>query len=97
MHEAKKLFPQRKNNLLKTIKKNNLIILLFKKEEVLATATKIKTGNASDADEIVPEVIKRDDNKILEYIVKVFNQILKKGIFPENWKQAKVVLLTKRI
>lgn len=55
----------------------------------------LKGGKAPGLDKISNTLIKHLPNKVIVYIIHLFNACLKVGYFPKNWKIAKITCLKK--
>lgn len=87
------LFPQDKKEVWKQRKAERII--RFSEEELKYVLKKIKNGKSSGPDNIPPEIIKIVYNKKFNTVLNVYNDCLDKGIFPDIWKIARLVLLEK--
>ena len=68
------------------------------KEEVQMALRKLKNGKAAGPDGIIGELIKHacKCNLVLDFLVKLFNFLFDRGIFPENWSYSVVLPLYKK-
>lgn len=90
----RKLFPKIEDNFTRSdIKIDDPP--LFTRQELIDAANKIKLGKAPGQDHLTAEAVKVMAEIIPETILNVFNDLLRKQIFPMEWKEAKIVLLWK--
>lgn len=64
-------------------------------EEVLAAAAKIRPNKAPGLDRIPPEAVKLFAVTATNHVAKFLTQMLKSGIFPDQWKIGRLVLIKK--
>ncbi|KAF2900297.1 hypothetical protein ILUMI_05883 [Ignelater luminosus] len=69
---------------------------LFTRDELQTAARTIKNRKAAGPDGIPPEVIKEVAKTQPEWLLGVFNELLRKQTFPRSWKVARVVLILKQ-
>nr|CAH7729394.1 unnamed protein product [Callosobruchus chinensis] len=67
----------------------------FTAEELSEAANKLKRGKAPGPDNVPPEAIKKLVEIAPQFILSLLNELLRKQLFPDLWKRAKVVLLHK--
>lgn len=67
----------------------------FTVDEVLFNIKKLKTNKSSGLDQIVNEHIKNCPRSVILLIVKLFNLILKSGLFPSEWCKGLIIPLFK--
>lgn len=67
----------------------------FTMDELISVLIRTKKKKAPGPDGITPEILKIAIEAMPQYVLDAFNKILKAGIFPDEWKVAKVVLLLK--
>lgn len=68
----------------------------FTIDEMRSAVRKLKTGKAPGPDNIPVEVVKAVATEEGEEIMlKIYNDLLCEGVFPKQWKQARLVLLKK--
>lgn len=72
-----------------------VIFLDFTLEELHAACNKLKPNKAPGPAYIPVEVLKEVIHNKPEYALRVYNELAREGVFPEDWKQAKLVLLRK--
>ena len=65
-------------------------------DEVSKAINKLKGNKAAGADGIVAELIKGAQPNILGYLVKLFNVLFSKGIFPTAWTKAILIPIHKK-
>ena len=65
-------------------------------EEVNAAINKLKSGKAYGIDGITSEMLKNGNNNIKLFLVKLFNTIFNKGIYPKAWSKAIVIPIFKK-
>ena len=66
------------------------------KEEVLFAINKLKNGKAAGPDKLISEIFKFAQNYIVDFLVKLFNVLFDKGVYPDNWTESIVVPLFKK-
>ena len=66
------------------------------KEEVLVALRKLKNRKAAGPDGIIGELLKNSGSQILNFLVKFFNALFDKGIFPESWTESIILPLYKK-
>ncbi|XP_023310320.1 uncharacterized protein LOC108917090 [Anoplophora glabripennis] len=90
---AKELFPQSEHK----IKAPLLIseVEPFTKKELLRAVENIKNGKAPGVDGIPPEAVKEAVKAVPDWMLFVFNELLRTQKFPVDWKVAKLILLPK--
>nr|CAI5853258.1 unnamed protein product [Callosobruchus analis] len=71
------------------------VVQLFSVEELNEAADKLKRGKAPAPDNVPPEAIKKVVEIAPLFILSLLNELLRKQLFPDVWKRAKVVLLHK--
>ena len=64
-------------------------------EQILSLLSSLKTRKATGADGITAQMLKATGTSIVKSITKLFNLSLKTGIFPTDWKFARVVPIPK--
>lgn len=64
-------------------------------EELLEACKKLKNGKAPGPGNVPPEVLKHVITRKAEYVLQVYNNLARLTKFPQEWKQAKLVLLSK--
>ncbi|KAI5731333.1 hypothetical protein M8J77_008370 [Diaphorina citri] len=70
-------------------------IPLFSLDELLEVCLETKCGKAPGPDRISPEIIKLFIETKPDVCLKLFNDQLKMGTFPDIWKRARLVLIEK--
>ena len=45
---------------------------------------------------IMPEMLKAGGEVVIEWLVKLFNEVWRRGVAPRNWKSAIIVLIHKK-
>jgi hypothetical protein len=65
----------------------------FGLEEIEKAERRLKSGKAPGPDGIPSEVIKNIAAEYLKILEKAANYCLDEGVFPEEWKEARLVLL----
>lgn len=79
-----------------TISDNETVIFLdFTIKELEEATEKLKIKKAPGPGSIPPEIVKMLATKCPEYVLKVYNKFSKEGVFPAQWKIAKLLLLPK--
>lgn len=56
----------------------------------------MKSNKAFGKDEISFDAIKLGGDELLKYITSLFNKFLKDGVIPNQWNEAKTILLHKK-
>lgn len=64
-------------------------------EEVKRACSRLRTGKAAGPDNVAPEIAKLFVDANLKPCTNMFNSYLRTGIFPLEWKRAKLILLPK--
>jgi hypothetical protein len=67
----------------------------FTKEEVASTIASMNNNKAPGPDGITGNIYKQAFNTVLVFVTALYNGCLKQGIFPTNWKEAKIIPCTK--
>lgn len=67
----------------------------FTEGELKIAAEKLKGNRAPGPGKIPAEILKELAGRKPQYMLQVYNQLAEKGIFPEKWKRAVLVLLKK--
>jgi hypothetical protein len=67
----------------------------FTKEEVRQVIEGLKQKKAPGPNGITNEIVKLIFKAIPKTLTQLYNECLRKGIFPDNWKIAKVIPITK--
>lgn len=70
-------------------------LTLFTEEELKESARKLKSKKAPGPDGIPAEVLKEIANTRPEILLNMYNCCLAEGVFPEPWKEQKLVLISK--
>lgn len=91
----RKLFPQRDITERETIEYDHKDIPEVTKYEMEIAAERMATGKAPGPDGIPPEAIKILAKRWPELIGKMIDDMLRRGEFPDRWKNAKLVLIPK--
>lgn len=68
---------------------------LFTVEELIQAASRLKKGKSPGPDDIPPEIAKAFILTNKEECLDMFNDYLINGVFPQEWKVAKLVLIPK--
>lgn len=95
LEEADKLFPQQHTEDWEREHVEESEIPPFCLDELLSVCTAIKNKKAPGPDGIVPEITKELIMTAPNFCLEMFNNLLKKGCFPDIWKIAKLVLIEK--
>ena len=56
---------------------------------------KLKNGKAAGKDEITGEMIKGEDDRVVDWIWRLCNIAFESGVVPEDWRSAVIVTLFK--
>ena len=67
----------------------------FSKEEVANTIASMNNNKAPGTDGITGNIYKQVFNTVPVFVTALYNGCLKQGIFPSNWKEAKIIPCTK--
>lgn len=67
----------------------------FTMDEILQVYTEIKNKKAPGPDGLIPEVIKVFIKAAPDFCLRLYNELIKQGRFPNQWKTAKLVLIEK--
>lgn len=92
---ASKLFPEHKIEEWRTGSVTLAEIPPFTLDEVLTVCVNIKNKKAPGPDGIVPEIVKTFIKAAPDFCLKLFNDLLRQGLFPDVWKTAKLILIEK--
>lgn len=92
---ANKLFPQHRIEDWCLEATNEADIPPFTIDELLKVCVDIKSSKAPGPDGIGPEICKILLKSAPDFCLQLFNKLLKKGLFPNIWKIAKLVLIEK--
>ena len=66
------------------------------KEEVLLSISKLKNKKAAGPDGVINEMLKHGSGLIVDFLVKYFNALFDKGIYPDNWCKSIIIPLFKK-
>ena len=67
----------------------------FSTEELVQAAKRLKTGKAAGPDNIPPEVARAAVAEQAEIFLGIANDIITNSVFPDKWKETKLVLIEK--
>ena len=67
----------------------------FSEEEVRKTLLSMATKKAPGPDGIKTEVLQKIQHKLIPYLTQLFNECLRQGKFPREWKMSTLVILKK--
>jgi hypothetical protein len=67
----------------------------FTLEEIRNTIESMGNKKAPGEDGVTSEIYKSSSEIFPNYITAMYNKCLRRGVFPERWKRAKVILITK--
>ena len=56
---------------------------------------KLKNGKAADKDDVIGEMIKSGDDRVVDWIWRLCNMAFERGGVPEDWRSAMIVPLHK--
>ncbi|KAH1028523.1 hypothetical protein HUJ05_001875 [Dendroctonus ponderosae] len=70
-------------------------ITLFSADELKVAVERLKARKAAGPDGIAAEIIKISATKEADTFLRVFNECLMRGLFPDIWKTARLVLIQK--
>lgn len=65
-------------------------------QEVCSALHKLKCRKAAGPDQVINEFLLASEQLVMPFLVKLFNCIFKKGIFPEKWTKSIIVPLHKK-
>lgn len=65
-------------------------------EEILLALRKLKPNKASGPDGIIGELLKHSYDFILPFLIKFFNALFEKGIYPNSWTESIILPLHKK-
>lgn len=74
---------------------NTVIFLEFTSEELQEACGKLKNKKAPGPQFIPPEILKLIASSKTDYVMSVYNDLARRGLFPPQWKTAKLVLIQK--
>ena len=66
------------------------------KDEVTRALISLKNGKAPGPDGIIGEMFKNASDVVLDFFVKLFNEIFNKGVYPEDWTDSIIHPLHKK-
>jgi hypothetical protein len=66
------------------------------KEEVVAGINHLKSGKSTGPDNITSEMLKNANVPIIEFLVKLFNQLFQNGKFPTEWAKSIIIPIHKK-
>nr|CAI5835809.1 unnamed protein product [Callosobruchus analis] len=95
LKKVEKLFPRKPTVIWPIIAVAEKDIREFDQGGTMKAAEKIKSKKAPGTNGIPPEALKILANENLQAIVKSANAVIKSGIFPTEWKVARLVLIEK--
>ena len=75
---------------------NSLFLYPIIAEEINTEINKIKINKSSGPDNIPPKLIKYTSNTISPILTMIFNKCFEEGIYPEELKLSKVIVLHKK-
>ena len=65
-------------------------------EEIKRAVNKLKLGKTSGIDGIIAEMLKNGGEEVNSFLIKLFNTIFDKGIYPQVWAKAIIVPIFKK-
>ena len=65
------------------------------REEVLLAIQRLKNGKASGPDSIIGEFFKHAGHLAVDFLVKFFNVLFERGIYPDSWTESIIIPLFK--
>ena len=66
------------------------------REEVLLAIRKLKNNKAAGPDGIIGEMLKYAGDPVVDFLVKLFNILFDRGIFPDSWSESILLPLFKK-
>ena len=66
------------------------------REEVLLAIQRLKNGKAAGPDGIIGEFFKHAGHLAVDFLVKFFNVLFDRGIYPDSWTESIIVPLFKK-
>ena len=66
------------------------------REEVLLAIQKLKNGEAAGPDGIIGESFKHAGHLAVDFLVKFFNVLFERGIYPDSWTESIIIPLFKK-
>ena len=66
------------------------------REEVLLAIQRLKNGKAAGPDGIIGEFFKHSGHLAVDFLVKFFNVLFGRGIYPDSWTESIIVPLFKK-
>ena len=66
-------------------------------DEVRFAIRKLKTGKASENDDILAEMLKVGQEHFVKFLTTLFNYVFSSGIFPDIWTKSVIVPIHKRV
>ena len=64
--------------------------------EIIKAIKHLKVGKAAEPDDILAEMVKAAETKIIPYLKKLFNTMFSSGQFPLEWSKAIIIPLHKK-
>lgn len=95
MKAVRNLFPMQPRRDETTIEVDKRDIPEVTLEEITEAGNKIAAGKAPESDGVPPEVVKMLIKRWPRILQKLANDILRRGKFPDIWKEANLVLIPK--
>lgn len=92
---VKTLFPIHEARVDVSAEEDIPSITLFTTEELIAATSKLKNKKAPGPDGVPTEVLKAIVETRPEILLNMYNYCLIEGLFPETWKEQKLVLISK--
>ena len=68
----------------------------MQEEEVIKAVKSLKNGESVGPDGIIGELVKCSDGFCVDFLVKLFNKIFDKGIYPDKWTESIILPLYKK-
>ena len=66
------------------------------REEVLLAIQRLKNGKAAGPDGIIGEFFKHAGHLAVDFLVKLFNVLFERGIYPDSWTESIIIPLFKK-
>lgn len=73
----------------------SVIVLSFTMNELEEAISRMKEKKAPGPGLVPPEILKLLSTKRPEYVLELYNKLAREGIFPAQWKMAKLILIPK--
>lgn len=83
------------NTVIEDCDNATVIFLHFTREELKYATDRLKEKKAPGPGLVPAEILKIISNMCPDYVLKIYNNLADKGVFPQEWKIAKLVMIPK--